>query len=105
MPTIHVDATAWFDTLKPINPPRFDDQHPNWCTRHYAPAIRLHGDGTGVSLDLAKQIVDLIRPQLPAARPITNGQILEYLRTAGPWCCIAGDDRMYTIWARWLPAT
>lgn len=100
-----VDTKAWFDTLTPIDPPGFEDQHPGWCRRHYAPAVRLHGNPTGASLHLARTVIRLIRGQIPAGTTVTNGQITEYLTaTREPGCCLAGDDRMYRIWSNWLPA-
>lgn len=93
----------WFDTLKPIDPPGFAAEHPDWCRRHYAPAIRLHGNPTGAGLQLTGAVIRLIRSRLPAGVTMSAAQFMEHRAELGPACCIAGDEQMYRIWSRWLP--
>jgi hypothetical protein len=97
---VAVDTTVWFDTLPPIHPPRFAAEHPSWCTRHWAPAVRLHADGTGASMQLYQMVRRLLGSHDPKPTP---AQVRQWQATAGPVCCILGDDLMYAIWAPWLP--
>lgn len=106
-----VDATRWFDTLTPIDPPGFADDHPGWCTRHMAPAVRLGGNDRGATLQLGATVVSLVRAKLPTGWSMSASEIMRQLAARDadgnlllePACCIAGDDLMYALWQSWLP--
>jgi hypothetical protein len=112
MTPVPVVPAAWFDAITPIDPPRFTDEHPGWCTRHYAPAIRLGGDGIGATLQLRTQVLTAIQQ---AASPrlgrgtLTAGTVTEFLAAhqadgrVEPDCCILGDEAVYLIWSKWMP--
>jgi hypothetical protein len=101
-------AAAWFDALPPIDPPGFENDHPGWCRRHYAPAVRLGGNQCGATMALVAQLMVLVRDQVTArGAQFTAAAYTEFMDSNpefGAACCIIGDDRMYTIWANWLPA-
>jgi hypothetical protein len=104
--TVSLTPAGWFDSLPPINPPDFQEKHPGWCLRHYAPAVRLHGNHIGATIQLARTVVGLIKAALPEGSTVTTGQITEYLgQHSEPACCLAGDELMYEIWSHWLPRT
>jgi hypothetical protein len=101
-------AAAWFDALPPIDPPGFENDHPGWCRRHYAPAVRLGGNQRGATMALGAQLMVLVREQVTARgaqfTAVTFTEFVDSHPEFGAACCILGDDRMYTIWGNWLPA-
>ena len=96
----------WFDTLEPIDPPAFDQKHPGWCTRHYAPAVRLGGSWVGATIQLFRDLFTAVRLALPPGVTVTAGQFTAFMWEdpgLGPACCVLGDEQMYRLWVRWLP--
>jgi hypothetical protein len=103
---VAVDAARWFDTLKPIDPPHLEREHPGWCPRHYAPAIRLGGNWVCATLQLSRDLFRSVRLALPHGVTVSAGQFTAFMwehPELGPSCCILGDDHMRKLWANWLP--
>jgi hypothetical protein len=100
-------ATEWFDRLDPVNPPDFTATHPGWCLRHWAPAVRLDGNGRGAGIQLSGMFLMQLRRdsrgKLPRNATLTPAVIAEVKTRIGPECCYVGDDVMRRIWSRWIP--
>jgi hypothetical protein len=92
-------SSEWFDAFEPAGAPDTTPAEQQWCARHWSPVPAGGYDGAGAQIEMVQTFADQMWPDAV----ITTEALTGYLVSSGPWCCLLGDDTMFTIWSHWPP--
>lgn len=95
-----VTPAEWFDQLP--SAPGLED-HPQWCGRHWAPALVLGANGLHACMVVMDRFVnDILIPEgiSPRDYEAANARFESF----GKLCCWLGDEEMYRVWGQCPPS-